>query len=996
MSRSTRLAAAILGASSGICQIVLLRETLTVFHGNELVMGIVLGNWLLLTGLGAWLRGHFKRFEQPFYQGLAFILSGLAPPLQLIALRTYKGLAGGALLGLGESFLVSFLVLLPYCLLSGWLLASLSTPAAAAQDSRPAADVYAWDTLGGFLGGLLFSFLLIEVLDPVQITLLVTLLGFFSAAVLWSGTQAGAALTAGVVLLLLFPLTVLLKLDLRSAQLAFPDELVVSQRATPYGSLVLTRRDAQLTLYHNGSPVANSQDVIAREEIVHYGMLQHPSPRAVLLISGGLSGALQEILKYPVERVDYVELDPAVPAFAAQLGVLPHDARVKMYALDARRFVRQSYRRYDVILSALPDPSSAQINRYYTIEFFREIKRALRPDGIFSFSLTGAENYLSGAVRELNASVLSSLAAVFPRTLLVPGGRTVFLSSLKPLDYGFPERLRVRGIKTDYVNADYLNARLAPDRLQMLDQLQHVPVSPNQDLAPVSYLLQLRFWLHHLGGSFAAVIWGAVLLSGMALLLTLRAPSPTVAFAIGSSGAAGICLELIFILTFQIGVGFVYGELALILSAFLAGAGMGALQTRTPAGSALARLLMFEFLIAAAALSWALWGAQVQSTFIFIGATAVVGYLTGAEFPLAAHITHAHARRDSRLSAASVFSADFIWASLGAFLCVSMLIPTFGVVGACYSVAALKIGSLCLVAVQGGALSRSAAEVVDAPSQTATLSFAVYGLFALLGVLIYYDRSNLSLYSLSFWREYHWLVLLILAWGIVRAIRRTTPENEQPRPPATYRLPLWRMLAQRIGSGTRFSLFGWVNFIALGLVVFYPIFRCFFAIPYLFCHVCPRKCVFGFLRPYLVPAALLMNVERRYWCAHACPVGSLQECGVRTRGKAASLPRLLKALPYLGLGLTACFYFRLLVEQQAAVQNMGDWFTYLYRNQYAPDMLVLLTAVLLLCAGFILYRPFCSLFCPIGACSRMLQSLGSFFYTLVYHRGGSDKEQHPL
>jgi len=36
-------------------QIVLLREFLSIFYGNELVVGMILTNWMLLTGLGAYI-----------------------------------------------------------------------------------------------------------------------------------------------------------------------------------------------------------------------------------------------------------------------------------------------------------------------------------------------------------------------------------------------------------------------------------------------------------------------------------------------------------------------------------------------------------------------------------------------------------------------------------------------------------------------------------------------------------------------------------------------------------------------------------------------------------------------------------------------------------------------------------------------------------------------------------------------------------------------------
>ena len=85
------------------------------------------------------------------------------------------------------------------------------------------------------------------------------------------------------------------------------------------------------------------------------------------------------------------------------------------------------------------------------------------------------------------------------------------------------------------------------------------------------------------------------------------------------------------------------------------------------------------------------------------------------------------------------------------------------------------------------------------------------------------------------------------------------------------------------------------------LVIFFPIFRCYFKIPYLFCHVCPRQCAFGYLRPYLVPAALLMNIEKRFWCFHCCPIGPSFDCQARVSSKPLRLPRFVKTLPILVL-----------------------------------------------------------------------------------------------
>ena len=99
-------------------------------------------------------------------------------------------------------------------------------------------------------------------------------------------------------------------------------------------------------------------------------MAQRPDARKVLLVSGGISGTAREILKYHVSRVDYVELDPLI----LELGrkYLPDnlaDRRIRVINTDGRLFIKQTGEKYDVAIMDVPAPSTAQLNRFYTVEF---------------------------------------------------------------------------------------------------------------------------------------------------------------------------------------------------------------------------------------------------------------------------------------------------------------------------------------------------------------------------------------------------------------------------------------------------------------------------------------------------------------------------------------------------------------------------------------------------------------------------------------------------
>ena len=133
----------------------------------------------------------------------------------------------------------------------------------------------------------------------------------------------------------------------------------------------------------------STHNLEAVEETVHYAMAQRPDARRVLLISGGVSGTAREMLKYSA-HVDYVELDPLILQVARQFlpGSLD-DPRIEVINTDGRLFVRQTDRRYDVILIDVPDPSTSQINRFYTREFFAEAKQRLTEHGVLALRWGG-------------------------------------------------------------------------------------------------------------------------------------------------------------------------------------------------------------------------------------------------------------------------------------------------------------------------------------------------------------------------------------------------------------------------------------------------------------------------------------------------------------------------------------------------------------------------------------------------------------------------------
>jgi spermidine synthase len=996
--RAVLLGVACLGVSAFVTQMVTVRELLSLFSGNELLLGLTLGNWLLLTGLGGVLGRSAGRIRDPI-RALLLAQVGIAllPAAQIAGIRMTKQLLPvGLMVGIGEAFCASFVLLLPYCLLSGFLLAVFSGLASARRDWRQIGDVYVLDALGGIIGGLLFALCLVHFFAPFEIAGFLLTLNLLAAA--WLAHVSGRrAMRGSVVAILGASLLLFWQTDLerRTAQAMFPGLDVVHEESTPYGNVAVTRQGTQFTVYENGVPIGATEDAAAAEEVVHYALVQHPEPRDVLLVGGGLVGAEHEVEKYPVARIDYVELDPAVLRIAAAVAGMGSDARVHAIAADARRYVRTVHGAYDAILMAVPDPSSAQLNRFYTVEFFTEVRRALRAGGVFSLSLSGAENYATPEMRLLAAAVYRSLASVFPNVLVIPGVRQYFVASERPLGYDIAARLESRHIVTRYVRREYLAATLTADRLAAARTMVTHRAATNHDFRPLSYYVYLRYWLSQLGGGLLLpMCFVAALLALVGGLLAGSAPRAVPA-ALCASGFAGMGLEVVLLLAFQVIYGYVYQQIGLIVTGFMAGAAVGAAwsgRARVGAASLLFRLdallsaagfLLIPLLQSLSATDSAFVQA-VAPPVIFPLLNGVIGFLVGAQFPPAARVMFRTVSDGSvsdgsvsdgtvEETAGSLYAFDLLGACLGALVVSTFCVPLMGISATCALLGGVKLLS--------AAMLRRSAVAIDVPSPRPVPARGVVFAFAFallvlagVGTVIVAEETSGGVYAVSFAPAYYWALVALLALGIIRAVGLEGGPVGGPRrwpSPGRIRAAL-RRFGRTIYASTKVSVWRWAYFLSFSLAVAYPIFRCYFSVPYLFCHVCPRKCIFGFLRPYLVPAAVIMNLERRFWCYQACPIGTLSDCQARACKGSRRVPARLRAVSFAVLGFTAVAYFKIMwdLDHQPAVAF--DWYTFFYNNLFAVSTAVIGVAVALVVLGYRLRRSFCEILCPVGAFSDVL------------------------
>ncbi|MEE2755752.1 MAG: polyamine aminopropyltransferase [Myxococcota bacterium] len=303
------------------------------------------------------------------------------------------------------------------------------------QLSDNVGEILSLDYVGALIGALVWAFVMLPVMPLDQISLVLGLANLGAALLTWYLLKP--AIQSHLKLLFLFiAVTVVLvtvslnapswKDSARQRLFAYP---IQHSQHSPYQSLVVTGTGARMSFYLNGRLQFDSED-----EFIYHEMLVHPAMSAadrvkrVLVLGGGDGLAVREILRWPsVEHVLLVDLDPAVTRLAqtyepllrlnqasllndkvhrkraamrkgslqtiVKEGEKPMDAlhghqekiaEVYVQNADADLFLRDATGQWDVIICDFPDPSTPDLAKLYSAEFYAALKRHLAPGGVVS------------------------------------------------------------------------------------------------------------------------------------------------------------------------------------------------------------------------------------------------------------------------------------------------------------------------------------------------------------------------------------------------------------------------------------------------------------------------------------------------------------------------------------------------------------------------------------------------------------------------------------
>ncbi|MFK5913798.1 MAG: polyamine aminopropyltransferase [Woeseiaceae bacterium] len=304
--------------------------------------------------------------------------------------------------------------------------------------------VYAMDYVGAFIGAVIWVKVLLKYYPLTEISFIVAGFNFAIALItvfyfIYTGVIKHRLYTA---LIMLVTVAILIigysnNRDISALfEQRFYDDPIILKTTTKYQHIVLTENKAlgDIRLYINGNTQFSSLD-----EKRYHDLLVHPvmsvtdNPVHVLILGGGDGLALREVLKYrSLKSITLVDLDPDMIKLATDnthLRKLNKDAfrdarlhlsepgnvksinvkgvylesedsftkkhesvwvaTVDVYSIDADLFIRSKNNQvWDVVIIDFPDPSSVELSKLYSKQFYKKLRSHLSSDAYVSVQST--------------------------------------------------------------------------------------------------------------------------------------------------------------------------------------------------------------------------------------------------------------------------------------------------------------------------------------------------------------------------------------------------------------------------------------------------------------------------------------------------------------------------------------------------------------------------------------------------------------------------------
>ena len=477
-------AAALVGFAFFLMELVWFRLLSPLLGGTAFTFGLILAVALFGIGLGGIIYALSAANRGASLRGFALTCTleavCLAVPFALgdrvaILAALLRPLGSFAFAGhIAAWTLVTALVVLPAAIVAGFQFPLLiGLLGRGARDvGRHTGQAYGWNTLGAMVGALAGGFGILPLLTApgtwrLVITLLV-LLGLWAWILSLRRTSGGSssvvviasALAAVGLLSASGPTAAWRHTPIGAGRVALSNfasrndvqdwlhgaRLGIAWEAEGREASVALDKEAGYSFLVNGKSDDNARDDAGTQ--VMAGLVAaalHPHPRQAFVVGLGTGSTAGWLGAVPsIERVDVVELEPAILKVAAACTAVNHDvmhnARVHIIIGDGREVLLTTPTRYDLIVSEPSNLYRVGVAALYTQDFYRVAASKLNADGIFLQWVQGYETDLVTL-----ETIFRTLTSVFPSVEVwhTKVADLTFVASRRPIAYDVA-RLRQR------------------------------------------------------------------------------------------------------------------------------------------------------------------------------------------------------------------------------------------------------------------------------------------------------------------------------------------------------------------------------------------------------------------------------------------------------------------------------------------------------------------------------------------------------------------------
>jgi spermidine synthase len=609
------------GFSSAAIQILLIREFLSIFSGNELVIGVIFGLWMIFTAIGS-LAGSRMDLPDQKIINFIYIVSVLLGVLVIRAVRL--------LFDPGEviaPWIIPLIVILTQsdaAFFGGLVYGRIS-------------KISGGDRLfrlenAGALVGLIFvsSGILLHWSNGFLISSNLALFVFYAflsdhGRIKQSVVLAIMSLTLITGFLYLDPVSIKWKysIDIDTIHSGYNGE--IAEKNGISDTLILL----------NNSLYRMKMSLPSVEQAVHVPVAMHKGKIHRALVIGNM-GHIQELKKYNNVSVVCIENEPLLAGSGCQYCAVEDQKTDSLF---------------DVVFLGNTMPATAQSGRFFTESFFKKMRLLAGESGVFSFSLPFGENFISSDEKALKNILIRTLKKAFKQVMVIPGSGYTFVASDNQLKW--PIKI---GVITSYLENYTMmtidSARIAEaNRIDMKKEI-------NTSSRPIALYFTQKQWLGLFDVSFIYAAGFLILLGFIAILMI---PASAQAFSIGSTGLVSGIYSIAIIMLFQFAYGTLYSKMSLLMVALTAGFAAGSFVKKFPLSDiAIGLYAVLSMLIVIKM--------EHIPEVVFMVLNAGMGFLAAAQF-----VT----RKPDSWS--RLYAADLAGGVIGMMLGSTILIPYFGI-----------------------------------------------------------------------------------------------------------------------------------------------------------------------------------------------------------------------------------------------------------------------------------------------------------------------------